>query len=203
MCGSDELSQIAIGAAHSELDNLFSINVMLSSVIRSSTTVNLIQALNTQRYLHNRPAQQTQLQTTTVDNVRPGQPVLYLWNQSLLKANRPNPYLPWTAKETPLVQWPMSYQIGTHLRSRSTRHTIRSLSPGGGATSPALGWNTPRQRARRSARPSFVPSASTTTVPRQPGSTTRRSLLGSIIMGAPPGGGRMVNEERLTHRTTV
>jgi hypothetical protein len=49
------------------------------------------------------PAQQTQLQTTTVYNVRPGQPALYLWDQPLLKANRPNPYLSWSAGETPLV----------------------------------------------------------------------------------------------------
>jgi hypothetical protein len=61
-----------------------------------SSTVNLIQALDKKV-----PAQQ--IQTTTVDNVRPGQPVLYLWDQSLLKANSPNPYLPWTAGETPLV----------------------------------------------------------------------------------------------------
>ncbi len=115
----------------------------------------------------------------------------------------PYPYLPRTTKAKPTQQTSHFQTCHTHLRSRSTRHTIRSLSPGGGATSPARGWNTPRQRAWRSASPSLVPSASTITVPRQLGSTRRRSLLGSMITGAPPGGGKIVNEERWTHRTTV
>lgn len=72
--------------------------------------------------------------------------------------------------------------------------------------------NAPRQRSCKSARPSFVPSASTTTVPNQPGSTSQvppglgpgPTLFGTEIRsGLPLEEGRMLNEDRWTHRTTM
>ena len=71
------------------------------------------------------------------------------------------------------------------------------------------------QRSCKSARPSFVPSASTTTVPYQPGSMNKsvcgmdiraggiRVRFGPYLAAIGAGGGRMRKDERWTQRTTL
>lgn len=108
-----------------------------------------------------------------------------------------------------------------HLLSRNILNTMRlaasfaarsglELTPG--AAPAARMGNAPRQRAWRSANPSFVPSASTTTVPYQPGSISHAppgagpgpTFFGTDMrIGLPFDEGRIVNDERCTHRTTI
>lgn len=154
-----------------------------------------------------------------------------MWReQPLLSSNSSDPYLPRAAVSTnrhtisilrhTCIKSSIS-RTNTHLLSLRILKTFRlsisravrsGLTLRLAAAPIALIGNAPRQRSWRSARPSFVPSASTTTVPYQPGSTSHAppgpgpgptNFGTEMRSGFPPEGGRIVNDERCTQRTTM
>lgn len=136
------------------------------------------------------------------------------WYNPLFVDDQSNPYLSRTATiRSRSIRAMRKNRSRADLRSLKIRNTSRCSSrrTSSGVIGPRCGY-APLQRSRRSARPSLVPSVSTTTFPYQLGSITQAPVgegPGPAVLGIGnrtdmvPGAGRMVKEERFTQRTTV